>query len=100
MKLKIALIIGIIVTLACSNMADNTNYKSSGVIIGADLRMCICCGGWKIIIDSVTYNFDSIPSSSNFTLQKRTFPIPVKLDWELKNAGCPNWITVQRITKE
>ena len=94
------LIIGIIVTLVCSNMADNIHYKSSGVIIGADPRMCICCGGWKIIIDSLTYNFDSIPSSSNFILQKETFPITVKLDWEFKNAGCSNWITIQRITKE
>jgi hypothetical protein len=100
MKFKIALIIGIIVGWSCCNMGSNTNFKSKGIITGADPRMCMCCGGWKIIIDSVTYNFDSIPSSSNFTLQKETFPIVVRLDWELKSQGCSNWITIQRITKE
>jgi hypothetical protein len=80
------------------------NYKSIGTITGQDVRMCPspCCGGWFIKIDSLTYEFDSLPSSSDINLEKETFPLVVKLDWQLSDIpGCPNKrITIQRIAKE
>ncbi len=83
---------------------NNTNYESTGTITGQDVRMCPspCCGGWFINIDSLTYEFDSLPNNSNINLQKEIFPLVVKLDWQLIDySGCPDKrITIQRITKE
>ena len=80
------------------------NYKSIGTITGQDVRMCPspCCSGWFIKIDSLTYEFDTLPSSSGINLEKETFPLVVKLDWQLSDLlECPNKrITVQRIEKE
>jgi hypothetical protein len=61
-----------------------------------------CCGGWFIKIDSLTYEFDSLPGNSNIDLAKETFPLAVKLDWQLSNTiECPNKrITIQRIAIE
>ena len=76
---------------------------SNGTIIGPDYSMCmsICCGGWNIQIDKVTYKFDSIPSNSAIDLQKESFPMQVKLNWYLAGkSNCPNkWIFIQKIEK-
>jgi hypothetical protein len=86
--------------LFCSK--ENNNYKSAGIILGGDPRMCICCGGWYIKIDTITYEFDTLPENTNINLQKDTFPINVKLDWSFsEKTACPDKrITIQRITKE
>jgi hypothetical protein len=89
----------------CQKQKENTdNYKSTGTITGQDVRMCPspCCSGWFIKIDSLTYEFDTLPGSSGISLEKETFPLVVKLDWQLSDTpGCPNKrITVQRIAKE
>lgn len=102
MKLKF-IIIGfliIFVLLFCSK-ESSISYRSYGVITGADPRVCACCGGYYIKIDTTTYEFSSIPENSNIDLQKDTFPIFVKLNWELSNRiACPYLrITVQGITK-
>jgi hypothetical protein len=84
-------------------MENGTGYESNGKITGPDYRMCPspCCSGWFIEIDSLTYEFDSIPANANINLQKETFPIPVKLDWKLSDKiVCPiKRITIQRIIK-
>jgi hypothetical protein len=100
MKFKIILFLGIIVGLAYCKKDNSINYKSTGKILGPDYRMCICCGGYTIAIDSLFYNFESLPSNSNINLQKEAFPINVKIDWQVIASGCPNWITIQRIVKE
>jgi hypothetical protein len=101
MKYKVLLILGVVLSMICCEKVNNNDYESTGKILGPDYRMCICCGGWQILIDSVTYNFDSIPVNSNINLEKETFPLLVKLDWQLtNNGGCPKWITIQRIAKE
>lgn len=102
MKPKIKLLICIIILgFICCNQ-DNNNFSSKGKITGPDIRMCACCGGWYIQIDSLTYEFDTLPDNSNINLQKETFPVFVKLDWQLSiKGGCPeNRITIQRIMKE
>ena len=78
---------------------ENNDYLSDGIILGPDIRMCICCGGWYIEIGSATYEFDSLPDASNINLQQETFPVRVKLGWQLSDkAACPdkrimiNWI--------
>ncbi|MGD0581483.1 MAG: hypothetical protein ABR974_00905 [Bacteroidales bacterium] len=83
---------------------NSYKYESIGTITGQDARMCPspCCGGWFIIIDSLTYEFDSLPDNSNIDLAKEKLPLEVKLDWQLLNIiGCPDKrITIQKIAKE
>ena len=83
----------------CQKSKDD--YKSKGIILGPDLRMCACCGGWYINIDTAKYEFDSLPKNTNIDLQKDTFPINVKLDWQLSNnLPCPGKrIIISRINK-
>lgn len=93
MKPKFTFIIGIIILgLICCHKENTNDFKSFGKITGPDMRMCPspCCGGWNIQIDSLTYQFDSIPMNSNIDLPKDSFPIFVKLDWQLSNSSlCP-----------
>lgn len=85
------------------NKENDKDYESYGKITGPDARMCPspCCGGWFIEIESKTYEFDSIPANSNINLQKESFPIYVKLDWQLSDKiSCPTKrITIQRVIK-
>ena len=103
--LGIALIIfGFIYCQKPKESTDNYNYKSTGTITGPDRRMCPspCCSGWFIRIDSSIYEFDSLPVNSNINLEKVTFPLAVKLDWQLsKTEICAdNRITIQKIAIE
>lgn len=98
MKIANVLIIVLLMGFVCCQKGNRDDYQSIGEITGPDIGMCICCGGWHIIIDSVTYNFDSIPANSSIDLQKVTFPLFIKLDWQLSVPNhCPKWITIQRI---
>jgi len=107
MKYETVLVIFLIIFgfYNCQKQKENNDkYESIGTITGQDVRMCPspCCGGWFIKIDSLTYEFDSLPSNSGINLEKETFPLVVKLDWQLSDTlGCPNKrITIQRIAKE
>ncbi|MDO5988041.1 hypothetical protein Q4Q39_11560 [Flavivirga amylovorans] len=76
--------------LSCKNDDDSTKiqYESTAIIKGQDLTLCACCGGWVIEIDDITpdYRFEMLPENSNIDLQKATFPINVKLNWEVDNT--------------
>lgn len=98
----IAGICAFFILLICCHKENASDYKSSGIITGPDYRMCACCGGWYIQIDTTTYEFTSLPDKSNINLETETFPISVKLDWQLANlTGCPGAkIVIQRIKKE
>ena len=105
MKYKTLLCICLIIFGFIYCQKENShNYKSIGTITGQDVRMCPspCCNGWFINIDSLTYEFDTLPTNSNINLEKETFPFIVKLDWLLSNTiECPNKrITIQKIAKE
>ena len=83
-------------------LLENIKFvNSTAVVTGADIRMCACCGGWFVTIDSIIYQFDALPSGSTVDLQKETFPLPVKIDWQLSDqAACPNKkVIVQRLVK-
>jgi hypothetical protein len=98
--MKIVRIVFILfIMIACTK--ENDNYKSVGTITGIDYRMCVCCGGWIIYIKDVRHLIDSMPKNSSLNLAEETFPITVKLDWQLVSNGCGafNGITVQRIKK-
>jgi hypothetical protein len=93
----------IVSTFLFCHQEKEPDYASKGKITGPDPRMCPspCCSGWFIEIDNSTYEFDSIPVNTNINLQKETFPVYVKLDWQLsEKLVCPiTRITIQRIIK-
>jgi hypothetical protein len=90
----------ILVLLLFSCEKEDDDYKSTGTIVGYDISMCICCGGWIIIIDDTNYLFDNLPDNSDINLETEQLPISVKLDWQVMPDGCPpNRITIQRIKK-
>jgi len=100
-KILVSIIVTLFSLLGCQK--QNTNdYQSTGKITGADLRMCACCGGYYIQIDNVTYEFDTLPAGSTIDLQKETFPIMVKLDWQLSTKpACPDKkIDILKIVKQ
>ena len=79
-------------------MEKVTVYESTATIIGPDLGMCVCCGGWKIIIDNIVYpanvllpfvhQFKFLPANSNINLETATFPLNVKINWSIDNNTC------------
>jgi len=83
-------------------LLENVKFlNSTGSLTGADLRMCACCGGWFVTIDGILYQFYALPSGSSLDLQKETFPVTVKMDWQISDqAACPNKkIIIQKISK-
>lgn len=95
----VRLIFLVLIMFACTKEKENDTYRSFGTITGYDMTKCGCCGGWIINIDDVSYLTDSIPDYSSFNIAEETFPIAVKLDWQMNEKGCLNKITVQRIKK-
>jgi hypothetical protein len=92
------LLIFFFITLALGCTKEST-YRSKGEITGADARMCVCCGGWFIKIDSTTYLASTLPSDFKYDFTNAVYPIPVKLNWETKQNACTgfNLITVTSI---
>jgi len=101
-------IISIFIFIGCQDnntdiLPDNghtdNGFQYKGIITGIDARLCPCCGGYVIKIDSTTYDFDSLPPNANFTLENATFPIYVNLDWHPDTTHCGNYIDITRIEK-
>ena len=92
----------LVVSLFLTNCRHNPDdiYQSTGVITGPDYRMCACCGGYFITIDTNTYDFDTVPSNSGINLQQDTFPIDVELDWQMNTVtACTGRIVINRIKR-
>jgi hypothetical protein len=102
MKTKLLLVVFLIIGLVGCKKPTTSDYQSTGIITGVDARMCACCGGYYIQIDNVTYEFDTLPAGSNIDLQNATYPIAVKLDWQLSTKpACPNTkIDILKIVKQ
>ena len=103
MKSKLIIVVFFILIgfMSCQK-PTTSDFQSTGIITGVDLKMCACCGGYYIQIDNVTYEFDTLPAGSNIDLQNATYPIPVKLDWQLSTkTACPNVrIDILKIVKQ
>lgn len=74
-----------------------TVYEATGTITGPDLGMCVCCGGYKLIVDNVVlpinlqpdvFRFQSLPTSSNIDLANAIFPLKVKFNWSNNPNAC------------
>ena len=84
---------------ACFN--NENKFEDEGLITGPDLRLCACCGGWFIDIDTTTYLFRELPENSNIDLSSESFPLPVDLTWKPAEPTCiENLIVIQRIRKQ
>lgn len=99
--MKLKPLLSVIVLLVALAFCSKDGYMSDGTIIGPDVRMCACCGGWFIDINSVTWEFESLPSGSDIDLDNETFPLNVRLNWKLSDReACPDkYITILRITR-
>jgi hypothetical protein len=102
MKTKLLLVVFLIIGLVGCKKPTTSDYQSTGVITGVDMKMCACCGGWYIQIDNTTYEFETLPAGSNIDLLNATFPIKVKLDWQSSpKPACPNnKIDILKIVKQ
>jgi hypothetical protein len=80
---------------------EKIKFENTGVITGADMAMCACCGGYFIDIDGISYRFEKSELPVNFTFKDPELPLKVKLNWELKSEICKgsNWIKISDIRK-
>jgi hypothetical protein len=102
MKTKLLLCVILIIGFVGCQKPTSSDFQSTGIITGVDAKMCACCGGYYIQIDNKTYEFETLPSGSNIDLQNATFPIMVKLDWQLSTKpACPDIkIDILKIVKQ
>ena len=102
MKIKLLLCLFLIIGSVGCQKPTTSDFQSTGLITGVDAKMCACCGGYYIQIDNVTYEFETLPAGSNIDLQNATFPIMVKLDWQLSTKPpCPDKkIDILKIVKQ
>jgi hypothetical protein len=80
---------------------EKTQYKSTGTIKGADMAMCVCCGGYFIEIEGIQFRFEKTELPGNFTFSDSQLPLQVELNWEVKAESCSgfNWIKISDIRK-
>jgi hypothetical protein len=104
MKQFKTILIGVVL-LAGLNLCQKGDdvFQSKGVITGQDIRACAapCCGGWYIVIDNKTYEFNTLPDGSGIDLNTATFPISIELDWKTDSTiNCSDYrITVLRAAR-
>lgn len=72
--------------IACRKM-ENGDFDLA-TLTGQDLRLCACCGGWFIKIDTTTWRFDTAPAKSEVDLNTVTYPLDILLKWHKKEPAC------------
>ncbi|OUS02370.1 hypothetical protein A9Q86_03750 [Flavobacteriales bacterium 33_180_T64] len=74
-------------------------FESTAIILGFDIALCPCCGGWIINIDEQESDnrFSELPQDSNIDLENAIFPISVKLNWSESDAFCGIGIVIESI---
>lgn len=79
---------------------DETNTTSTGLILGYDPAMCMCCGGWIIQIEDSDepYRFYNLPDNSGIDLEHAIFPISVEFSWHLDlTCGSIHILIIEKI---
>lgn len=91
--------------LSCKE--DNKeSLPSNASILGYDQRMCPCCGGWVIQIDSVpgpnegaSFLANNFPAGFDLG-DTPVFPIRVQLEFQIDTGGCNGtFINISKIAK-
>lgn len=77
---------------------------NDAIIIGYDLRTCVCCGGLMI-----TFNGETSPYTGDFKLiensgdlgvtDKDKFPLYVKVDWKVDTTNVCKHIIITRFAR-
>jgi len=73
--------------MLCGCTKDSHGLQE-GMITGPDLRECVCCGGWFILVEGSRYRFYEVPETSNIDLQNESFPLRVELRWKQDPQAC------------
>jgi hypothetical protein len=98
--MKTLLLISLILLATLFACKKENIPTDTGVITGADERLCLCCGGWFIEIGDSTYLFNQLPANSKLDLANETFPVAVDLNWQQDPDAClPEEILVTYISK-
>jgi hypothetical protein len=99
MKRIILVIVLISISFVFCKKEQPTEFK--GIITGADLRMCACCGGYIINIQNAVYRFGSLPENSGIDLSINSFPIYVIVSYHQKPDQCMgDEIIIDKIRKQ
>lgn len=107
MKKQSSLIVGLLIlmTLVVPACKKDDTYMNNAVIIGEDLRLCVCCGGLVIKIENVQnpgagfFLTGLLPQNFNLGDNPK-YPIPVKIDWKIDSIRCyGNYIVISRIAR-
>jgi hypothetical protein len=95
--LKVLLIVIPALLLACDG--NDNNQFSHGKIVGYDLTLCACCGGYVIEIDGETYRFfdEDIQGTNPLDAWTMNYPVYVLIEWSPKTGACDQRINVQKV---
>lgn len=70
-------------------MDDDADFcQEEAIIIGQDIRLCACCGGWFIEIGNDTLRAQVLPQEFTETLEPDQFPVLIRLEWTPEESPC------------
>lgn len=102
MKNSLGLLGIILVFLSFQNCKKDTEGCPDGWqearIIGQDLRLCACCGGWFIEIEQDTVRTFVLPDGFDLGTMP-DLPIEVCLQYETGTGGCQNFESLIEVTQ-
>ena len=61
--------------------------ETDAAIIGYDMRLCACCGGWWFDIQGDTLRAMDLPVDFAAEIDQNAFPMPVKISWDRENLS-------------
>lgn len=83
---------------------EEASPLDSAIIHGLDVANCGCCGNWLIQFDGTPFShhsqFTELPPDSDIDLENATFPLAVKVDWEVDSSSFCNFILIKEIELE
>ena len=105
MKKLLSILVALLIFVITPGCKKDDPYMNNAVIIGEDVRTCVCCGGLEITIENVQnpsggfFLVGQLPSNFNLGDNPK-FPMPVKIDWKIDTLGCyGNFILISRIAR-
>lgn len=98
----VALILFACISFTFSSCDDSGTTLVQGQIVGKDVTVCPCCGGYMVLINKFTYRFfeADLPAGSTI-LDGATYPLDVELEFENQSNLCNgiDQITIKQISK-
>ena len=107
MKTTVVTIVSLVLLVLLTTCNNDKKEESmvKGVLTGYDYRMCECCGGWLINLNSDStemYTFDTRfidKYPANLKLDSTTvFPVFIRLDYTDSPANCGKAINITMFT--